>query len=138
MPARELDRLVDSAARAARADRVPANARLREEVCISDVDVAGPLLPDLSLLGHRQLRVRRAAALPVAAIVHGDDVEALPGQVRSERVPRRLVAVALMKKEDSGSGTLARGIVGRGELGPIRSLQVNGATGDRFRSRGRR
>src|SRR4029453_9786730 len=136
MPARELDRLVDSAARAAGADDVPPNTRLREEVSERDVHVAGPFPADLSLLRKRELRVRCAAAVAVAAVVQGQDVEALCGEVGGEGVPARPVAVALMEKKDAGSGTIGGRVVGRGELRSIRGLGVHGLCGYRFAAGG--
>src|SRR5262245_65552742 len=104
MAPRELDRLVHSAARSAGPDHVFPNPRLRHQVDEGDVHVAGPFLADLLELRERELRVRRAAAVAVAAIVHGQDVEAFRGEIRSQAVPGRSIAVALMEKEDSGSG----------------------------------
>jgi hypothetical protein len=104
VPPGELDRLVDAAARAARAERVRTDSRLRLQIGKGGVDVAGPLAPDLPLVVGSPLPVRLAAALPVAAVVQREDVEPVRGEIGRETVPARALLVALVEEEDAGTG----------------------------------
>ena len=131
----ELHRLIHAAARTCRADARLVDALLGRQPRIGGVDVSGPFPvgDPLLLLGIIRLR---PAALSVAAIVQGDDVEAARGRRRRQVIPRRPIAIAGMQQEKAGPRA-SRGEVGRLQRDPVRRLQIDRTRRGRCRRRRR-
>ena len=109
MIARELDRLVDAAARARRADALLVHVGLRRQPRERRFHVSRPVEVNRRLL-LLALGEPRPAALAKAAEVEREDVKALSGEVSGERRPRRSIFVAGMEQDDRRTRTRRREI----------------------------
>src|SRR5262245_61596689 len=124
MTAGQLHRVVRAARSAARADAALVHAGLRDEPRERGIEIAGPLLVQLSLHLRWARLEARTAALAEAAIVDRQRADAGGAELPGDRLPRRARRNAHVHQDYGRTGPVGRE-VGRLQAGAVRRGDVD-------------